>query len=340
MNDVTLAITILWVFLFIYSIAGSIDFGAGFWSLYYSRKNPRAADIANRFLSPSWEVTNVFLVLLVVALVVFFPRAANVLGTLLLLPVSLVLILLLFRSAFIVYAYSVQQHVQALRFVSGATGLLIPGLLVSILPMTLGGFIHTKQGYPQLEFGDLLRSPTLYVHVGFGIMTELFLSALFLCDYGREAGDEVSSLRYRSLAIIFGPLALMMAVLVIVTMEPEASWIVVRMSGQQIWFLLSLVAFLAGYGALWIRRRDGRTGWPRLAVAAVVVQFALASFAYGRAHLPYIIYPDLTVEAGFTNHTMFVSLLWGYGIGTAILFPAFVLFWRLFLKDKRYLRTE
>lgn len=340
MNDTTVAITILWVFLFIYSIAGSIDFGAGFWAMVYSKKNPRAADIANRFLSPSWEVTNVFLVLLVVALVGFFPRAAYVLGTLLLLPVSLVLILLLFRSAFMVYAYSVQQHVRGLRIVSGATGLLIPGLLVSVLPITLGGFIHMEQGYPQLEFGDLLLSPTLYAHVGFGILTELFLSALFLSDYGREAGDEETSLHYRSLAIVLGPLALAMAVLATFTMEPEALWIVTRMREQSVWFLLSAAAFAVGYGALWVRRRGGRLGWPRLAVVAVILQFALASYAYGKAHLPYIVYPDLTVEAGFTNHTMFLSLLWGYGVGTAVLFPVFVLFWWLFLKDKRYLRTE
>ncbi|KHF31634.1 hypothetical protein CM49_06142 [Paenibacillus sp. P1XP2] len=46
------------------------------------------------------------------------------------------------------------------------------------------------------------------------------------------------------------------------------------------------------------------------------------------------------MEAGITNHSMFVSLLWGYGFGTVILLPAFVLFWWLFLKDKRYLRTK
>ncbi|GIO61488.1 cytochrome d ubiquinol oxidase subunit II [Paenibacillus cineris] len=340
MSDTQLAITILWCFIFIYSIAGSIDFGAGFWSMVFSRRNPHAADIANRFLSPSWEVTNVFLVLLVVALVGFFPRAAYVLGTLLLVPVSLVLVLLLFRSAFIVYSYSVQKHELALRIVSGITGLLIPGLLVSVLPISLGGFIHMSQGFPQLEFGKLLTSATLYAHVGFGILTELFLSALFLSDYGREAGDEQVSQHYRSIAVVLGPLALAMAVLATFTMVPEALWIVARMQEQSMWFLLSVVAFAIGYGALWIRRKNGRKGWLRLSVVAVILQFALASYAYGRAHMPYIVHPDLTVEAGFTNHSMFVSLLWGYGFGTVILLPAFILFWWLFLKDKRYLRTK
>lgn len=92
-----------------------------------------------------------------------------------------------------------------------------------------------------------------------------------------------------------------------------------RMQEQSVWFLLSVAAFAIGYGALWIRRKDGRKGWPRLAVVMTILQFALASYAYGKAHLPYIVYPNLTVEVSITNHSMFVSLLWGYGFGTVIL---------------------
>lgn len=339
MSDSTLAISILWGFVFIYAIMGSVDFGAGFWSMVYSKKNPEAASIANRFLSPSWEVTNVFLVLLVVALVGFFPRAAYLLGTLLLVPVSLVLVLLLFRSAFMVYAYSAKRYVRGLRLVSGLTGLLIPGLLVSVLPITLGGFIHMESGYPQLEYSELIASPTLYAHLGFGILTELFLSALFLSDFSRQAGDELTYRHYRLLALITGPLALLLAFVATFTMEEEAGWIVNAMREQYTWFMLSAAAFLAGYAALWMKRR-GQTGWPRLAFILILLQFALASYAYGKAHMPFIVFPFLTVDEGITNHLMFVSLLWGYAIGTAVLLPVFVLFWWLFLKDKRYVRAE
>ena len=339
MHDSTIAISILWGFLFIYSIMGSIDFGAGFWSMVFSKKNPQAASIANRFLSPSWEVTNVFLVLLVVALVGFFPRAAYLLGTLLLVPVSLVLVLLLFRSSFMVYAYSVQRNVRSLRFVSGITGVLIPGLLVSVLPITLGGFIHGEGGYPQLRYAELLASPSLYAYLGFGIATELFLSALFLSDFSRQAGDESTYRHYRTLAVYAGPLAMLLAVVATFTMNEEARWMVNRMREQGPWFILSAAAFLAGYVSLWIKRK-GRLGWPRLAFIFVVIQFALASYAYGKAHMPYIVYPYLTVDEGITNHPMFISLLWGYAVGTVILLPVFVLFWWLFLKDKRYLQAE
>lgn len=341
MEQTSVAIAILWFFVFIYSILGSIDFGAGFWAFIYgNRPDTRAASIANRFLSPSWKVTNVFLVLLVVALVGFFPRATFLLGTLLLLPVSLVLILLTVRSTFLVYAYSSEKYSGALRIVSGLTGLLIPGLLMSVLPVTLGGYILTEDGYPQLMLAKLFTSPTLYAHVAFGICAELFLSALFLSDYAREAEDESTYQTYRNIAIIIGPISLAAAVLATFVMDPESHWIVVNMIDNREWFILSLIAFAIAYSALWWRRRDGKLGYPRVAFTGAILQYALAGIGYGVAHMPYIIYPELTVKEGFTNSAMFNSLLIGYSVGTVILLPLFYWFWRLFMKDKRYLKQE
>jgi len=339
MSDADLGIFILWVFLFVYSIAGSIDFGAGFWSLVYGRRNDTAAaDIANRFLSPSWKVTNVFLVLFVVAFVGFFPFATSTLGGLLVLPAGLALALLILRSAFLVYAYSTHQYRGMLPFVSGVTGLLIPGLLVSVLPLTLGGFTAGSEEAPRLLFGKLLASPTLYAHLGFGLTTELFLSALFLADYAREGEDERTYRVYRNAAIALGPTTLAMAMLTSFTFVPEARWIAANMMHEWGWFVLSVAAFAIGYSALWWRDPRGRQGFARVAVLAVVAQYGFASIGYGRAHMPYLFYPLLTVDEGFTTPQMFNALLVGYAVGIGILVPVFVWFWKLFLKDKAYLK--
>ncbi|WNQ11196.1 cytochrome d ubiquinol oxidase subunit II [Paenibacillus aurantius] len=341
MSDSVLAITIIWVFLFIYSIAGSIDFGAGFWAMAsMRRRDNHAASIANLYLSPSWKVTNVFLVLLVVALVGFFPHAVYVLGSVLLLPAGLMLVLLIIRSTFMVYAYSVRRYVRLLTVVSGVTGLLIPGLLISVLPVSLGGFVTMESGYPQLLFGKLLGSVTEYAHLAFGISTELFLSALFLADYAREADDEDTYRYYRVRAILLGPLTLITAILVTVTFAPEAQWILPNLQRVEGWFALSVTAFLIGYSALFWRSGRENPGKPRAAVIAIVLQYGLAVFAYGKAHLPYIVYPSQTIDQSVTNHSMFVSLLTGYIVFSAILAPVFVWFWRLFFKDKGYLRQE
>jgi cytochrome d ubiquinol oxidase subunit II len=326
MSDATLGISIIWLFLFIYSIAGSIDFGAGFWAMLYGARNDtRAGVIANRFLSPSWKITNVFLVLFVVALVHFFPRAMYMLATLLLVPVCLVLILLTIRSTFMVFAHSAEKYSGLLRIISGVTGLIIPGLLLSLLPITLGGFIAIVDGLPQLLFGKLLQ----------------FLSALFLADYAREAEDEDTYRSYRKIAILMGPANLLLALLTVLTFAPEAAWILRNIEQQWLWFSLSLGAFAFGYSALWWAGAPGKIpGRPRISFVAVVIQYALASLAYGSAHMPYIVYPYITVEQGFTNPAMFRSLLVSYAVSTAILIPVFYWFWKLFMKDKRYLKQD
>ncbi|ASS65889.1 MULTISPECIES: cytochrome d ubiquinol oxidase subunit II [unclassified Paenibacillus] len=339
MSDSSLGILLIWIFVFAYSILGSIDFGAGFWSMVFAgRQGSTAADIANRYLSPTWKVTNVFLVLLVVAFVGFFPFAMPMLSSLLVVPVCLVLLLLALRSTFMVYSQMSANYVAQLRIVSGVTGLLIPGLLITVLPVTLGGFVELRAGHLQVLTEKLLTSRTLYAHLGFGIASELFLSSVFLADYARESEDRQAYGIYRSIAMTIGPLTLLTGMLAAVAMNPEAQWIVERMKAQWIWFALSALFFVAGYSALWWRGRSGWTGVPRAAVVLVIIQYAMASFGYGSAHLPYLIYPHMTVEQGFTNHAMFVSLLAGYSVSTLVLVPVFIWFWLLFLKDKRYLK--
>ncbi|RBW71516.1 cytochrome d ubiquinol oxidase subunit II [Bacillus taeanensis] len=343
MSDSTIAVLLLWSFIFIYSIAGSVDFGAGFWSMVYSNdRYTRAGKIANRYLSPSWEVTNVFLVLLVVTLYSFFPYAAFSLGTVLLIPASFILILLAIRSAFMVFAYAASKYFKVLRWVSGITGLLIPGLLVSVIPITLGGFIGGGEEGHYLLLEKFLMSPMVYAYIAFGLASELFLSALLLGDYALEAGEEATYQIYRRNAIFLGPMALVAAIFTTLTMQYEAQWIFENIQKEWSLFVFSLVFFLIGYSALWWPKKGNKEllGYPRIAVVSVVIQYGFATFAFGRAHLPYLIYPNRTIENSITNSTLFHELLISYIVGTLILLPGFVYFWFLFMKDRNYLRQD
>jgi cytochrome bd ubiquinol oxidase subunit II len=340
MGDEYLAVAMLWLFVFIYSVAASIDFGTGFWSMFYAnRRHTKATKIANRFLSPSWKITNVFIVLLVVALISFFPGATHTLGAVLLIPGSIVLILLALRSAFMVYSYAASKHRVELSYVSGITGLLIPGILIAVLPITQGGFIITNETGEQLLLGKLLTSFSFYAFAGFGIASTLFLSSLLLADYSRSADDDEAFLTYRLDAVIIGPISLLMAFLVLLTMDFEANWMLENLLQYRNWLLISVSFFLIGYGSLWIKRK-GRIGIPRLAVIAIVLQYLFASYAYGNAHLPYIVYPNVTIASGFTHPAMFKALFITYLVGFAILLPGFIYFWRLFMTDKRYVKQK
>ncbi|AMA72264.1 cytochrome d ubiquinol oxidase subunit II [Aneurinibacillus thermoaerophilus] len=341
MSNELIAIAMLWMFVFVYSVAASIDFGTGFWSMIYmNRRQNRATNIANRYLSPSWEVTNVFVVLIVVGLMSFFPGATFTLGTVLLIPGSLILLLLAIRSAFLVYSHSMEGYERQLAIISGISGLFIPALLILVLPVTQGGFIQVINGHEELLLGKLLTSASGISYMAFAISSTFFLSSLLLSDYSRVAGEMEAYRLYRRDAILNGPLSFFTALALVTSMKSEALWLYENLL-HHFWLLIaSAVAFFIGYTALWWPggKRASLPGQPRVAVLGIVVQYLLASYAYGKAHLPYIVYPHVTIESAFTHPDTFRALFVSYIVCFAILTPGFLYFWRMFMKDKRYVK--
>ncbi|PLR98252.1 cytochrome d ubiquinol oxidase subunit II [Bacillus sp. T33-2] len=343
MSDSLTAITLLWGFVFIYSVMATMDFGAGFWSMVYlNRTKTKATNIANRYLSPTWEVTNTFIVALVVAVYSLFPGAAFTLGTVLLIPGSMILLLLSVRSAFLVFSHIAEDYKRILTYTSGITGIIIPGLLISVLPITHGEFVDFSEGRQILKIAELFNSPNVYAFIGFAVSSTLFLSALLLADYSNAADEKEAYRIYRRDALIIGPISLVMAFAVMLTMRNEAEWIYVKMMDNFSILLLSVVFFLLGTLALVLPSfiRKGTTGMPRLAVVAITIQYLAASYVYGQAHLPYIVYPEVTIESGFTEPSSFSAVFVTYIVGFLILFPGFIYFWSLFMKDKRYLTQK
>lgn len=342
MTDTIIAITLLWIFVVIYSVAASFDFGAGFWSMVYlNRKKTNATSIANRYLSPSWEVVNVFIVLIVVGLVAFFPGATYTLGSVLLIPGSLVLLLLLIRSTFMVFSHLIYKYDKTLSVVSGITGLFVPALLISVLPVTQGGFIQVTNGVEHLDWPLFFTSPHVYAYIGLAVSSTLFLSSLLLADYSFVAEETEAFSVYRRDAILLGPITLLMALLTVLTMAYEAEWLYSRLLLYLPWLIASVLCFVVGYIAL-LLPQDRRfvLHLPRVAVIAITVQYLLASYAYGAARLPYIVYPHVTIESSFTHPNTFHALFVCYLVGFAILIPGFLYFWRLFMKDEQYVREK
>lgn len=343
MADALIAITVLWGFVFIYAVMATMDFGAGFWSMIYiSREKTQATNIANRYLSPTWEVTNTFIVALVVAVYSLFPTAAYNLGTILLIPGSLILLLLALRSAFLVFSNIAVEYKKPLTYISGITGIIIPGLLISVLPITHGQYVDYGIRTANLNLGRLFTSPNEYAFVGFAICSTLFLSSLLLADYSKASNEMEAYRIYLRGGMILGPVSMVMAVLIMFTLRNEANWLYVRMLDDLPLLLISVGFFLiVGIGLFAPDPfQKGVRGMPRLSVIAAVGQYLIASYVYGKAHLPYIIYPNVTIESAFTDPNSFRAVFITYIVGFAILFPGFIYFWSLFMNDKRYLRKK
>jgi len=249
------------------------------------------------------------------------------------------LLLLSIRSAFLVFSNIADEYKKPLTYISGICGILIPGLLISVLPITHGEYVNFSNNRQTLDLAGLFSSPNEYAFFGFAISSTLFLSSLLLADYSKASEEFDAYNAYRRDALFIGPVSLVMAFLIMITLKSEAAWIYNKMMKDLPFLYLSLAFFLiGGLGLLLPSTKTKIKGWPRLSVIAITIQYLLASYVYGKAHLPYIVYPKVTIHSAFTDPNSFRAIFITYIVGFAILFPGFIYFWSLFMNDKRYLK--
>jgi cytochrome d ubiquinol oxidase subunit II len=329
-------ITVLWTFLFGYLIVASIDFGAGFFSFYsvLTRREHRLHNIIQRYLSPVWEVTNVFLIFFVVGLVGFFPESAYYYGTALLVPGSLVIVLLALRGAY--YAYNTYGSSKSNNIwymgIYGATGLLIPAALSTILAISEGGIILEEDGRVILDWLQFFANPYTWSVILLAIVSVLYISAMFLAFYAGKAEDHSAFEILRGYALMWsGPtiLASVFAFFQINRQNPEHFR---NMLGISWMFIASFICFLWAVYYLWKRMKLG------YAFILVMLQFGFAWYGYGRSHLPYILFEQVNIYEHFTNETMAIALIAAFVAGLFILIPSLILLMRLFLFDAKYVR--
>ncbi|MET1031700.1 cytochrome d ubiquinol oxidase subunit II, partial [Domibacillus tundrae] len=205
MNYELIGITVLWTFLYGYLIVASIDFGAGFFA-YYARmkkKDHIINDLISRYLSPVWEVTNVFFVFFFVGIVGFFPATAYYYGTALLIPGSVALILIAIRGSFYAFNNYGSRDSTFYLFLYGATGLLIPASLSTALTISEGGFLDEVDGNVEFLAKELFTSPFSWSVVFLSIVSVLFISATFLTYYADRADDQQARKTLRQFALFW-----------------------------------------------------------------------------------------------------------------------------------------
>ena len=331
-----IGISVLWTFLFGYILIGAIDFGAGFFNAYslITGRERILTNIIQRYLSPVWEVTNVFLVFFFVGIIGFFPKTAFYYGTTLLVPVSIGIILLAIRGSYYAFeTYGSRGH-KGYSFMYGLSGLLIPASLSIVLTISEGGFVTMVDGHPVLDYWMLFTSGLTWSIVVLSIAATLYISAVFLTWYANKARDTEAANYLRKYALIWALPTIITAGGIIVELRihnPEH-----YSNIQNFWpmFLLSFILFIGTVWLLWTRRNYG------LAFILLVGQFIFAFFGYGASHYPYLLYPYLTIYDSFTNPAMAISLIVVFIMGLGLLIPSLYLLMRLVLFDKDYVRGK
>ena len=334
MNLEIVGISVLWTFLFGYIVVGAIDFGAGFFNAYslLTGKQRILTKVIQRYLSPVWEVTNVFLVFFFVGIIGFFPKTAYYYGTTLLVPVSIGVVLLAIRGSYYAFeTYGARGH-KGYSFMYGLSGLLLPASLSIVLTISEGGFIDMVDGRPVLDYWRLFTSPLTWSIVVLSMSATLYISAVFLTWYANKAEDREATDLLRKYAIIWSLPTIITAGGII--FELRRHNLAHYNNIQSFWpmFLISFLLFLGTVWLLWKRRSYG------LGVGLLLGQFFFAFFGYGASHYPYLLYPYLTIYDSFTNPAMAISLITAFILGLCLLIPSLVLLLRLFLFNKNYVR--
>lgn len=334
MNVEIVGITVLWIFLYGYLIIASIDFGAGFYSYYAKATNKKHSirKVIDRYLSPVWEVTNVFLIFFFVGLIGFFPDTAYYYGTALLVPGSIALVLLAIRGSFYAFANYGARESHIYLFLYGITGLFIPASLSTVLTISEGGFIVYEGESVILLLDKLFFSPYSWTVVLLAIVSVLFISASFLTYYAYRAKDREAFRLMRRFALIWSGPTILASFLVFVTLSTHNPDHFQAMLNTYWIFVASLICYLF---ATWFIYKKINLG---LAFVLVSLQFAFAFFGYGYTHLPYILYPYLTIYESITGPEMGIALIIVFVLGLTLLIPSLYMIFRLFIFNAKYVK--
>ncbi|CAD2079584.1 cytochrome d ubiquinol oxidase subunit II [Jeotgalicoccus meleagridis] len=329
-----IGITVLWSFLYLYVIIASIDFGAGFFNFYskLTGDDNIISPIISRYLNPVWETTNVFFVFFFVGIVGFYPDTAYYLGTTLLLPGSIALILLSIRGAY--YAFNSYNTERKLTWdaLYGITGLLIPASLSIALVISEGGYIKETAEGIDLMVDELLFSTYGWSVVFLAIISVLYISSGFLTFYAAKAEDKKATDLTRTWYLIWTLPTLVITQFVFLGLRDHNP--VHFENAQNYWYLfgLSLLAMLIAVYLIYRRRNYGT------AFVMIMLQYGFAFFGYGISKLPYIVYPYIDISTSIVNENMAFALTIVFALGLLLLIPSIVLLARLFLFDKDYVK--
>ncbi|WP_117169504.1 cytochrome d ubiquinol oxidase subunit II [Paraliobacillus sediminis] len=331
-----IGITVLWLFLYGYLIIASIDFGAGFFAFYakMTKRDHIINQIISRYLSPVWEVTNVFLVFFFVGIVGFFPSTAYYYGSALLVPASFAIVLLAIRGSFYAFENYGSKQSNVYMFLYGATGLLIPASLSVALTISEGGFITEENGVVSLKYLELFTSPLAWSIVALAITALLFISASFLTYYASRADDQSALKLVRRWALFWATPTIIMALTTMIALSQRNERHFNNMLDLWWIFGLSMGFFLIAMGLLYMGRNYGS------AFITIMLQFFFAFFGYGIAQYPYLLDPFIHIEDSVTNEAMGIALIVAFIGGLLLLVPSLFLLMRLFLFNADYAKGK
>jgi len=312
-----------------YVLFGGADFGGGVWDLLATGpRRDRQREVISHAIGPIWEANHVWLILAIVLTFTCFPPVFARLGTVLHIPLTLMLFGIVLRgSAFTFRTYDDEHDAVQRRWgrVFAGASLVTPVLLGVCVGAVAAGRVGplARAGSFTGRFVEPWLTP---FSLTVGLLTlALFahLAAVFLTLETRDP-DLVGDFRTRALG---SGVAVFLAAFGTLMIAPgQAPLMGVGLLGSR-WalpfHLVTGAAAIVVLASLWWRRYH-------LARVAVGAQVSLIIWGWVLAQYPYVIPPDLTVNGAAAPEVTLRLVLGALGLGVVVLLPSLVYLFRIF----------
>ncbi|MGY1828407.1 MULTISPECIES: cytochrome d ubiquinol oxidase subunit II [unclassified Blastococcus] len=324
-------LSVMFVGLLAYALFGGADFGAGIWDLLAggTRRGTPQRELIERSIAPVWEANHVWLIFVLVVLWTAFPGAFAAVVTTLYIPLTLAAFGMIARGA----AFAFRKSITTLgmrRFLGG--GFALSSLATPYFLGAVVGGVASGRVPPGIAAGDVVTSwinPTSTLGGVMAVLVCAYLAAVFLCADARREGAEdlVEQFRVRALGTAAVTGAAGIAGLFV--LRADAPVLFDRLTGRAAPVIAaSVVAGVAALVLLWTRRFVAARAASGLAVATVLVGWAVAQY-------PYVLLPYLTIEEAAGGRATLLAMLVALIAGGVVLLPALVYLYSLFQRPER-----
>ncbi len=323
---------IIVVALNVYILTGGADFGGGVWDLLASGpRRDRQRDLIAHAIGPIWEANHVWLVLVVVLTFTAFPAAFATLGTVLHIPLALMLVGIVMRgSAFVFRSYGSRTWEQRRNWgrvfaVASTLTPLLLGVVIGAVSTGAVGAAQTRIG--AAAFRDVYVAPWWSPFpIAVGVLALALFAMLAAVYLAYETRDEVlrEDFRRRALAAAAAVFASAFGALAVAHLEAPMVRAGLEHSAWALPFQVATgVAALTAIGALWRRRYA-------VARVAAAAQVSLILWGWAFAQFPYVVPPGLTIENTAAPRITLELVAWALAAGAALLIPSLVYLRRTF----------
>jgi cytochrome d ubiquinol oxidase subunit II len=324
-SDVLLII--LWLALFIYTIFGGADFGAGMLELFAVGKSGARQDaLIDESIGPVWESNHVWLIFLLVVFFTAFPMAFADINVVLFIPLLLAVIGIVLRgSSFVFKTHGIIQRIRNVKILSrtfSVASAMTPFFLALSAAAIASGVIHIQnQSQVFTNTGSDWLTPFTLTIGAMALTLCVTISAIYLTVEATGKGETDLAEAFRQRGLIAGALTAVFGLLGLILSPSEAAFLWHGMLDKAIpVVIVTMLVGVAAAAALWFRRYT----WARV---LIVAETAFLLLSWGVSQYPYIIPPDVTAANASSPQETQQFLLVGIIIALIIVVPSL---WFLF----------